>query len=73
MNRDSLWWWVVMLGGVFVTISPEIIADPASYGLPAAAVPYLRLAGVVIAAIGGKLATSPLPGKSKDDHVTPPR
>lgn len=63
LTRDSaLWWWgmfaAIVLG--LGTLGNSIV----DYGLPVAAVPYIRLAALVVGIVSGKLATSPLLGKN---------
>jgi hypothetical protein len=41
------------------------VGDVASYGIPEGAVPYIRLAALVLGIVSGKLATSPLKGKGE--------
>ena len=62
ITRDSaLWWWgmaAAIVGG-FATLG-----NVEDYGLPMAWVPYIRLAALIVGIVSGKLATSPLAGKS---------
>lgn len=61
VTRDSFVWWIGILFAVIVGVAT--VADPAAYGIPEWALPYLRLAALIVGIISGKLATSPLPGK----------
>lgn len=62
-NRDSVVWWVGIVGAVIVGLAT--LADPATYGIPAWLMPYLRLGALIVGIVSGKMATSPLPGKDK--------
>lgn len=65
MTRDS-WVWtfgviVAIVMGVATLDTPTAIG----FGLHAAWLPYLRLAGYVVGIISGKMASSPLPHSSE--------
>ncbi len=62
LTRDSVVWWVGMVGAVLVAVLSTADALPAACE-PAR--PYLTLLSVIVAAVSGKMATSPLQGESK--------
>jgi tetrahydromethanopterin S-methyltransferase subunit C len=63
MTRDSIVWWIGIATAVVMGIGT--VGDVASYGIPEKAVPYIRLAALVLGIVSGKLATSPLKGKGE--------
>lgn len=67
LSRDSIVWWFGMFGAVIMGVATA--GNLHDYGIPDSWLPYLRLAALVVGIISGKLATSPLPGKPKDDFV----
>lgn len=71
MNRDSKLWWFTMVGAAILALSSRMdLIDPL---LPAQHTDkvhaIIELSALVVAAVSGKLATSPLPGKNDDDRV----
>lgn len=63
-TRDSIVWWLGIVGGLIVYLAAA--APPTQWDYYA----WLQFAGVVIATVSGKLATSPLAGAPKDNIVT---
>jgi hypothetical protein len=55
--RDSLLWSVMFYVGLVCT-GLAMISDPATYGIPAAVMPYIRLIALVAAIVGGKMGLS---------------
>lgn len=71
MTRDSKVWWVVMIGSVAAAVLSHMnLLDPF---LPAASVDKVRagieLIALIAATIGGKMATSPLPGENDANTI----
>lgn len=64
MTRDDLKWTVAMVGALVIGVA-TLGTSIADYGIPIRWLPYIRLAALVVGIIGGKLATSPLPGKNE--------
>jgi hypothetical protein len=58
MNRDHWVWWLGMVGAVLTALANQAGVFPPDWK------PYIDIATVVIAAVSGKLATSPLPGEN---------
>lgn len=58
MTRDSLVWWVTMLGGVLVAVAGHLDLFP---WLSPTQQHYLEFAGFIAATVSGKLGMSPLP------------
>lgn len=63
MTRDSVVWTLGMVVAVIMGVAT--VGDPTAYGIPAAAVPYLRGVALILGIISGKMATSPLPKSGK--------
>lgn len=62
MTRNDWTWTAGMIAAVILGLAT--LGDTATtYGIPASALPYLRLAALIVGLVSGKLATSPLPGK----------
>jgi hypothetical protein len=68
MTRDSIVWWVGI--GFAIILGLATVPEPATLGIPAVCLPYLRLAALIIGIVSGKLATSPLPGAPKNNTVS---
>jgi hypothetical protein len=67
MTRDSwIWWWGILSA---VVVGLATLGNLQDYGIPDVALPYLRLAALIVGVVSGKLATSPLPGKSDANTV----
>lgn len=71
LTRDSQVWNVLaVLGAVALALS--MVTNPADYGIPAAAVPYLKLVALVVSVVSAKVATSPLPHSEEGSaKITP--
>lgn len=63
MTRNDAKWAVGMLAAI-VTGLATLGSTVVDYGVPAVALPYIRLIALVVGIVSGKLATSPLPGKN---------
>jgi ABC-type xylose transport system permease subunit len=59
MTRDSVSLWVGLIGGIVGVIAAQAEAFPPEWK------PYITVLASIVAAISGKLATSPLPGAPK--------
>ena len=66
-TRDSLLWWLGILGAVIVYLSNA--APPSQWSWN----DWMQALAFVVATLSGKLATSPLPGAPKSDQVRPSR
>lgn len=55
--RDSALWAVLFYVGLIAT-GLASVADPATYGIPAAWMPYIRLVAFISALVGGKMGLS---------------
>lgn len=66
MTRDS--WWLTLGVVTSVVASLAAVTDVAAYGLPAEAMPYIRLAALVLGLVSAKLATSPLRGANDETY-----
>lgn len=60
ISRDSAVWWFGMLGAVITAVTVNLDEFP---WLSETTRQYLSLAAVIVAAVSGKFATSPLPGE----------
>lgn len=58
--RDSALWQCLFYVGVVAT-GLSTVADPTEFGIPAAAMPYIRLIALIAAIVGGKMGLSPVP------------
>jgi hypothetical protein len=67
ISRDSALWWFGIVAAIVMGVASA--GNLQDYGIPDAWLPYVRLSALVIGIVSGKLATSPLPGKPKDDFV----
>lgn len=59
LTRDSLLWWVGMVGGILGVAAANVGMFPEKWR------GYIIGASSLVAVISGKLATSPLPGEKK--------
>ena len=59
ITRDSAALWLGIIGGIIGVIAAQADAFPPEWR------PYITILASIIAAISGKLATSPLPGTPK--------
>lgn len=59
LTRDSLLWWVGMVGGILGVAAANVGMFPETWR------GYIIGAASLVAVISGKLATSPLPGEKK--------
>lgn len=71
MNRDSKLWWVMMLGAVIMAASSRMdLIDPL---LPAQHTDkvhaVIELLAMIVGIVGGKMATSPLPGENDAEKL----
>lgn len=55
--RDSVLWSVLFYVGLIAT-GLSVVAEPATYGIPASAMPYIRLIALISTIIGGKMGLS---------------
>ncbi len=62
LTRDSFVWWLGMVTGLLVVGAAWSPETAAWFGVPAAWLPYIRLAALILSAFSGKMATSPLIG-----------
>lgn len=70
-TRDSQLWNVIAGAGA-VAVALSTLTNPAEYGVPAVAVPYLRLFALIVTVASAKAATSPLPHSEEGDaKITP--
>lgn len=60
--RDAALWKVLFYVGLIAT-GLSAVSDPASYGIPGAVMPYIRLTALVAAIVGGKMGLSPAPSR----------
>lgn len=67
-TRDDLKWWIGIIASVVVGIA-TLGTTVTEYGIPLAALPFLRLIALVVGIVSGKLATSPLPGENDSNKV----
>jgi hypothetical protein len=59
MNRDSVLWWVGIVGAILTALANQAgLFPPAWYG-------YINLSAVLVGVISGYLKASPLPGAPK--------
>ena len=59
MNRDSVLWWVGIVGAILTALANQAGLFPAAwYG-------YINLAAVLVGVVSGYLKASPLPGAPK--------
>lgn len=68
MTYKSIVWSVLFWGGLIVT-ALATLTDPAAYGIPAVAVPYIRLLAFIASVVGGKLGMSYLKGPEQPATV----
>jgi hypothetical protein len=59
------WIWSILFWVGVVVYAVSTIEAPADYGIPATWMPYIKLAGFIAAAVGGKLGISYLKGKTE--------
>ncbi len=59
LTRDSLIWWVGMIGALLTALANNGGLFPVEWK------PYIDLAALLVGIISGKLATSPLAGAKK--------
>jgi hypothetical protein len=59
MTRDSVSLWIGLIGGIMGVVAAQADAFPPEWK------PYITVLASIIAAVSGKLATSPLPGAPK--------
>lgn len=64
MTRDSMVWWIGIAGGVLTAAAAQVDVFPEAWR------PWITLASTIVAAVSGKLATSPLKG-AKPENVVP--
>lgn len=55
--RDSALWVALFYVGLIAT-GLSVVAEPATYGIPTWAMPYIRLVALISAIIGGKMGLS---------------
>ena len=55
--RDSALWVALFYVGLIAT-GLSVVTEPATYGIPAAWMPYIRLVALVSAIVGGKMGLS---------------
>lgn len=60
MTRDSIVWQILFYVGAVAT-ALAALTDPTTYGIPPEWMPYIRLAALIAAIVGGKLGLSWLP------------
>jgi hypothetical protein len=70
LTRDSVLWTLGMIAAIVLALA-TLGNGVADYGIPLAAVPFIRLAALIVGVISGKLATSPLPGKEDVATIDP--
>lgn len=72
-TRDSTLWWFGMFGSVMIGLATLGDADLIiKYGIPAGAIPYLRLTAMITGIVSGKMATSPRPHSEEGSaKITP--
>ena len=62
--RDSILWTILFYVGLIAT-GLSVITDPATYGIPASVMPYIRLIALIAAIVGGKMGLSFAPKKAE--------
>lgn len=62
LNRDSIGWWVGLIGGAVVAVGSHLDLFP---WFSPSTQHWIELAAFVITAISGKMASSPLPPSPK--------
>lgn len=60
MNRDSLAWWVGLIGGVTAALAAQADLFPPTWKT------VITIVASVVAAVSGWMKTSPLPGAPKE-------
>ena len=58
--RDGVLWQVFFYGGLIAS-ALAVVTDPATLGIPAGWMPYIRLLAFIAAVVGGKNGMSPVP------------
>lgn len=66
MTRDSLIWWIGILGGVATGLAAHL--DQFSW-LPDNVEKVIELTAFIVSIISGKMATSPLPSKAEKERA----
>lgn len=60
MTRDSVLWWLLIVGGVLAYLSQS--PSPTTWSYPE----WIKALSMLVSTVAGKLATSPLPGAEKE-------
>ena len=66
--RDGVVWQVAFYGGLIAS-ALAVVTDPATLGIPAWWMPYIRLLAFIAAVLGGKNGMSPVPLARNMDGV----
>jgi hypothetical protein len=64
MTRDDLKWSVGLVGAITVAIAALSDTVVHAFGIPAAALPYIKFGAFLVGVVSAYMKTSPLPGKA---------